>query len=185
MALLSILITINQLFETFSARTTILATVFLIVIILTGTYITLNNSRPSLLCKTGFFTHFPASSEQKFYLGNLSLILAIITALQGYAIFNAFSPVSLTLSFAAIQITMAALIIVPITIGNIGIRETMLVILLHKTGSFEPRYAVMSGLIIFMQNILIPSIAGFVVIVFHKQTKTGGQEINNCQENWQ
>jgi uncharacterized membrane protein YbhN (UPF0104 family) len=117
----------------------------------------------------GLFDFFPAGAEQRFYLINISLILSIVLALHGFMIFNAFHPVSLTSAFVVTQVTMVALIFFPVTIGNLGVREGLFVYLLSMAESMPPEYAVSAGLVVFLQNIVLPSIIGAFVVIFKKK----------------
>jgi uncharacterized membrane protein YbhN (UPF0104 family) len=116
----------------------------------------------------GLFDFFPQYVEQRFYFVNMSLILCGVMALHGYVIFNAFYPTSLTTSLVVIQLTMVALTFFPITIGNLGVREGMFVFLLSMAEATPPEYAVSAGLLIFIQNIVLPSIVGSFIVLASK-----------------
>jgi uncharacterized membrane protein YbhN (UPF0104 family) len=117
----------------------------------------------------GFFDFFPVCVEQRFYLITMSFILCIVMVFHGFIIFNAFHPVSLISSFVVTQVTMGALILFPVTIGNLGVREGVFVYLLSMAESMPPEYAVSAGLVVFIQNIVLPSIVGAFVILIKKQ----------------
>ncbi|MBL8027092.1 MAG: flippase-like domain-containing protein [Fibrobacteres bacterium] len=137
----------------------------MVVLAVVGWIIITNGHKIKAISRFALFDAFPRNAENRFYLANLSLILCALMAVQIFLLFRSFYPVSLTSSFVTAELTMAALIFFPVTIGNLGVREGAFVLLMSRLEGMPHQFAVSAGLLLFLQNIVIPSIIGAVVIL--------------------
>ncbi len=121
----------------------------------------------------GLFDALPRQREKQLYLINLSLILCALMVIQAYAVFNIFATAKLSSSYITVHATMAALMIFPITIGNIGVREGLFVFFLSRLENYPPESAVSAGFVIFLFNVALPALPGIIPLLTTKQLFTG------------
>lgn len=122
----------------------------------------------------GLFRGFPTREPGRFYLLTLTNLLFVAMLLQVHCLFRAFEPVHLLTSFATLSLTLTALTLFPITFGNLGVREGCFIFLLGTMDAFPKNAAFSAGLLVFTENILLPSLIGFVIVMSGKfrQRKT-------------
>jgi glycosyltransferase 2 family protein len=109
----------------------------------------------------------------------LSLSLFLLTILQVltyftqfYLIIKAFSPLPLPAGFSAISSIMWSKTLLPISLGDLGIRETASVYFLGKVGVPEA-IALDSALLLFTVNVLLPAVIGFVALLQSRMLQNG------------
>lgn len=95
----------------------------------------------------------------------LSLLLYVVIAVQFYVFINAFAPVSLfdtTVSSWSVYFIKAA--VLPVSIGDLGVRESASVYFFSRFG-VPSAAAFNASLCMFLINVLLPSIAGALLIL--------------------
>lgn len=99
------------------------------------------------------------------------LLASVIDILQFYLLINAFSTITL-FSVIAVYPIIILTNILPLTIGGIGVREGVSIILLSKYG-IPPESAVNASFLLFCINTLLPGILGtlFITKANYKRVK--------------
>jgi uncharacterized membrane protein YbhN (UPF0104 family) len=95
----------------------------------------------------------------------LSLLLYVIIIVQFFILLNAFEPVSLTdTAIGSMSVYFIKAVILPISIGDLGVRESASVFFFSKFG-VSSAAAFNASMCMFLVNVLLPSIAGAVLIL--------------------
>ncbi len=109
----------------------------------------------------------------------LSLSLLVLTIVQVvtylsqfYLIVKAFTALPLLSGFAAISSIMWSKTLLPISLGDLGIRETASVYFLGKIGVADA-IALDSALLLFTINVLVPAVIGFVALLQNRMALNG------------
>ncbi len=102
--------------------------------------------------------------KQALKLFGLSILFYLIFFTQYFILISAFEPVRLLPSFQAISSTLLVKSMLPISLGDLGIRESAAVFFLGKIGA-DRTTAFNASIMIFMINILLPSLAGLVIVL--------------------
>jgi len=102
--------------------------------------------------------------EQALKLLGLSALFYIIFFTQYVILASAFEPVPKIGSFQAISSTLLVKSMLPISLGDLGIRESAAVFFFGKIG-IKSATAFNASILIFIINILIPSMVGFVLVL--------------------
>ena len=97
----------------------------------------------------------------------LGILQYLTFILQFYLLIIAFAPLSLWQGFMAISAIMLVKTVLPIAIGDLGIRESAAIFFcgLFNVASSA---ALDASLLLFIINILLPSLAGLVIILIHR-----------------
>jgi uncharacterized membrane protein YbhN (UPF0104 family) len=114
----------------------------------------------------GLFARFPADPADRFFLLTLSNIIYVLTVFQLYCILLALGDARLTHAFVTLSVTLLLLSVFPVSLGNLGVRETCFVVLLGKLGNTSETAALSAGLLVFVQNLLFPSLIGVAANFF-------------------
>ncbi len=88
----------------------------------------------------------------------------LVYQLQFYFLVNAFHPVGFVNGWAAVASILLAKSFVPISFGDLGVRESASVLLLGRL-SVPQAAAFDASLLLFLINIMIPAIAGLYPIL--------------------
>lgn len=105
--------------------------------------------------------------EQAMKLLGLSLCFYLIFLAQYFLATFAFEHVTLTGVFQAVSSTLLIKSMLPISLGDLGIRESAAIFFFGKIGAKQTT-AFNASILIFTINILIPSIMGLVLILKNK-----------------
>ena len=93
----------------------------------------------------------------------LSLLFYFIICLQMYCLLNAFADVSVPQAFLGFASMMFLKAVVPISLGDLGIREASSVYFYSLVGVSAP-VSLGAALLLFVLNVLVPSLAGLIFI---------------------
>ena len=108
------------------------------------------------------FDHF--KKKQALKLLGLSILFYLIFFTQYFVLASAFEPVSVFGSFQAISSTLIVKSMLPISLGDLGIRESAAVFFFGKIG-VKSATAFNASILLFMINVLIPSLIGLVLVL--------------------
>lgn len=97
----------------------------------------------------------------------LSILFYLIFLTQYLILTSAFESVSVINGFQAISSTLLVKSMLPISLGDLGIRESAAVFFFSKIGA-KSATAFNASILIFMINILIPSLIGLVLVLKNK-----------------
>lgn len=111
---------------------------------------------------TSAFQALSAVQARRLFAFCLAQTLTYI--LQFSLLVNAFSSIIVTKAFLAVGATMMVKSMLPIAIGDLGIRESAAVYFFHKL-NVPGAAAFNASLLLFLINILIPSIIGLALIL--------------------
>lgn len=121
-----------------------------------------------------FTSAFQAFSSFKAHrLLGFCLAQTLIYILQFSLLVNAFSSIAITKAFLAVGATMMVKSMLPIAIGDLGVRESAAVFffnMLHVPGAA----AFDASLLLFFINLLIPSIIGLILILKNRYISNTG-----------
>jgi uncharacterized membrane protein YbhN (UPF0104 family) len=113
----------------------------------------------------------------------LSLALFLLTILQVltyftqfYLIIKAFATLPILGGFSAISSIMWSKTLLPISLGDLGIRETASVYFLGKVG-VQDAIALDSALLLFAINVLLPAVVGFVALLQNRMLQNGDSTV--------
>ena len=127
----------------------------------------------------GLFARFPGNPADRFFLLSLSNIIYVLMVFQLYCILMALGEVRLTHAFVTLSVTLLLLSVFPVSLGNLGVRETCFVVLLGKLDNTPGTLALSAGLLVFIQNLLLPSLIGVVANFIGPGPATGPRKNNN------
>lgn len=102
--------------------------------------------------------------QQAMNLLLLTFCFYFIFLLQFYILVRSFETVSMLPAFLAIASTMLVKSLLPISIGDLGIRESAAIFFLGKIGLQESA-AFNASILLFLINLLIPSLIGLVLVL--------------------
>ncbi|OGJ91240.1 MAG: hypothetical protein A2268_02045 [Candidatus Raymondbacteria bacterium RifOxyA12_full_50_37] len=111
------------------------------------------------------FNAFPTNDMDRFFLLTLTNIVYVIGIFQIWFIVLAFFKIKLITAFITLSVTLIVLTFIPITIGNMGIREACFIYVLGALENVPETIAFSAGILVFVQNILIPAILGIPVFL--------------------
>jgi len=106
------------------------------------------------------FSAMPEKPHDRLYLLSLSNLVYLLGVLQLYFILQSFLPVRLSTAFVTLSLSLIAMTFFPLSLGNLGVRETCFMVLLSALEGVPKETAVSAGLIFFLQNILVPAALG-------------------------
>jgi len=96
-----------------------------------------------------------------------SFIFYFIFFTQFFLLVSAFEGTSIIKAFQAISSTLLVKSMLPISLGDLGIRESAAIFFLGKIGVAKAT-AFNASILIFIINILIPSMIGFIIVLKNK-----------------
>ena len=105
--------------------------------------------------------------KQAVKLLGMSVIFYFIILMQYFLLISAFEPIPIIGCFQAISSTFIVKSMLPISLGDLGIRESAAVFFLGKIG-ISKTSAFNASILIFTINILIPSIVGLFLVLKNK-----------------
>lgn len=94
----------------------------------------------------------------------LSALFYFVFFCQYFLLISAFEPVFITKAFQAISSTLLAKSMLPISLGDLGIRESAAIFFMGRIGA-ERATAFNASILLFFINILLPSLAGLIIIL--------------------
>lgn len=116
----------------------------------------------------GLFRHFPSSPAMRVLLIIQTYLLYLFMGIQLYLVFKSLGNVHLMNALSVFSLTLLVITLLPVTFGNLGLREACYVFFLGNLEGFPEDAAFASGLVIFIQNIVLPALIGLVFMVFLK-----------------
>jgi uncharacterized membrane protein YbhN (UPF0104 family) len=106
--------------------------------------------------------HFTRQRAVKLIWLNLGFYLVFL--LQFYLIILSFESAKLIPAFLAISSTMLVKSMLPISLGDLGIRESAAIFFLSRLG-LQDSTAFNASILLFLINLLIPSIVGLFILL--------------------
>jgi uncharacterized protein (TIRG00374 family) len=106
------------------------------------------------------------SLKDKFITLNMTIIFHFIIVFQMYYLINAFEPLPLWPVFLATSALLFSKSFLPISLGDLGIREAGSIVFFSMFGIAQAS-ALNASLLLFIINILIPSIIGIFFLRYH------------------
>lgn len=116
----------------------------------------------------GIFRHFPVQPSTRILLIILTYLLYILMGGQLYLVLKAFGPIHMINALSVFSLTLLIITLLPVSFGNLGLREGCYVYFLKNLEGFPEDAAFAAGLVIFFQNILLPSVLGLAFMIFLK-----------------
>jgi len=105
--------------------------------------------------------------REALYLFVLNICFNFIYLLQFYLLIIAFESAPIIPSFLALASAMLVKSMLPISVGDLGIRESAAVFFMKKIGLLESS-AFNASILLFAINLLIPSLIGLVLVLKHR-----------------
>ena len=105
--------------------------------------------------------------REALYLFVLNICFNFIYLLQFYLLIISFESAPIIPSFLALASAMLVKSMLPISVGDLGIRESAAVFFMKKIGLLESS-AFNASILLFAINLLIPSLIGLVLVLKHR-----------------
>lgn len=102
--------------------------------------------------------------KQAFFMIGYSIIFYGIITTQFFCMMYAFEPLPIFISYLAIFSIYVAKSLLPISLADLGVRETAAVFFLGLVGA-APSTAFNAAILIFLINLVIPSLIGFILLL--------------------
>ncbi|MFA6549430.1 MAG: lysylphosphatidylglycerol synthase transmembrane domain-containing protein [Candidatus Margulisiibacteriota bacterium] len=118
----------------------------------------------------GLFNLFPGTEPERFFLLTLTNLTYILMVIQFYFILISFLKIKMIYAFITLSLTLVVITFFPISFGNLGVREACFIYLLNAAAGFPETAALNAGFLVFAENILVPSIAGLIVVIITGKT---------------
>ena len=118
---------------------------------------------------SGLFRMLPRRAEERFYLLTLSCLVYILMIVQFYFILRALFPCTLQAAFTAYAFMLVATTLFPFAVGNIGVREGCFILVLTRMYGMPEQAALAAGILVFLQNVIIPATAGIPALFLIKK----------------
>ena len=119
---------------------------------------------------SGLFRMLPRRAEERFYLLTLSCLVYILMIVQFYFTLRALCPCTLQAAFTAYAFMLVATTLFPFAVGNLGVREGCFILILTRMYGMPETAALSAGILVFLQNVIIPAAVGIPALFLAKRT---------------